>query len=305
VTDQNDRIVGVHDYFAFGPELSGATAEPSATTLKYTGHERDNWSSGPLEALDYMHARYYSPWMGRFLSVDSHLGTPEVPQSWNRYAYTMGNPLKATDPDGNATFLVVYGNGAVGPQYRGQDHDQGDQFKVAAQTRANEIRSSGVLGTGDDVFVMSASNVDEFAAVTNHHYPTGAIASMDVFSHSWADPSPGNDPGPGQRGGLNLGGEGDRGVRPGNLMRIDKTNFSAGATITLWGCNAGKTPALGGASFAQAMADALGVTVRAHTGPAEFNKGGKGHPPMVPSNPVRGKMIFFNPRNKNLLRVQP
>jgi RHS repeat-associated protein len=101
VTDQNDRIVGVHDYLAFGPELSGGAAEPSATTLKYTGHERDNWSSGSSDALDYMHARYYSPWMGRFLSVDSHDGTPTLPQTWNRYQYTRNNPVRLFDPDGH------------------------------------------------------------------------------------------------------------------------------------------------------------------------------------------------------------
>jgi RHS repeat-associated protein len=102
VTDQNDRIVGVHDYLAFGPELSGATAEPSATALRYTGHERDNWSSGSSDALDYMHARYYSPWMGRFLSVDRHLGHPGSPQSWNRYSYALDNPIRMLDLDGNA-----------------------------------------------------------------------------------------------------------------------------------------------------------------------------------------------------------
>ena len=54
--------------------------------------------------LDYMHARYRSPLTGRFLSTDAVLGNPKRPQSWNRYAYTVGNPLRFTDPDGN-TFL--------------------------------------------------------------------------------------------------------------------------------------------------------------------------------------------------------
>ena len=103
VTDQNDRIVGVHDYYAFGIEPSGGTAEPSATKLKYTGHERDSWSSGSSEDLDYMHARYYSPWLGRFLSVDPALDlkrTVTSPQRWNRYAYVANNPLRYTDPNG-------------------------------------------------------------------------------------------------------------------------------------------------------------------------------------------------------------
>jgi len=109
VTDQNDRIVGVHDYFAFGPELSGGTAEPSATTLKYTSHERDNWSSGAPDTLDYMHARYYNPTVGRFLSVDPIVPTAVVrePQRWNRYAYVSNNPMKNADPTGKLLEVVA------------------------------------------------------------------------------------------------------------------------------------------------------------------------------------------------------
>jgi uncharacterized protein RhaS with RHS repeats len=47
-----------------------------------------------------MHARYYSPWQSRFLSVDPAGGDPKNPQSWNRYTYVLGNPLKYVDPFG-------------------------------------------------------------------------------------------------------------------------------------------------------------------------------------------------------------
>ena len=49
-----------------------------------------------------MHARYRSPLTSRFLSTDPILGNPKMPQSWNRYAYTRGNPLSRIDPDGRA-----------------------------------------------------------------------------------------------------------------------------------------------------------------------------------------------------------
>jgi RHS repeat-associated protein len=105
VTDQYDRIVGVHDYFAFGPETAGGTAEPSLTALKYTGHERDStMGSESFATLDYMHARYYSPFSGRFLSVDSKMDIEELlynPQRWNRYTYVTDSPLRYFDPDGH------------------------------------------------------------------------------------------------------------------------------------------------------------------------------------------------------------
>jgi hypothetical protein len=47
-----------------------------------------------------MHQRYHSPHLGRFLSADPLGGLLTSPQSWNRYSYTVGNPLKYTDPEG-------------------------------------------------------------------------------------------------------------------------------------------------------------------------------------------------------------
>ncbi len=68
--------------------------------MRFTGHERDEDPEGHGNDLDYMHARYYSPRMGRFLSLDRILGTVRSPQSWNRYAYVHGNPMVMLDPDG-------------------------------------------------------------------------------------------------------------------------------------------------------------------------------------------------------------
>ena len=50
-----------------------------------------------------MHARMYGPMVGRFLSVDPGRDTKAAvrrPQTWNRYAYVIGNPLRFTDPSG-------------------------------------------------------------------------------------------------------------------------------------------------------------------------------------------------------------
>jgi len=47
-----------------------------------------------------MHARYYSPTAGRFLSVDPGSYSLFKPQSWNRYGYVRNNPLNTTDPTG-------------------------------------------------------------------------------------------------------------------------------------------------------------------------------------------------------------
>lgn len=102
VTDQTDQLVGFHDYYPFGHETDGGKDEPNAAPLKFTGHERDTWGGSSLATLDYMHARYYSATLGRFLSVDPTWESADLaaPQSWNRYSYVRNNPINNTDPDG-------------------------------------------------------------------------------------------------------------------------------------------------------------------------------------------------------------
>ncbi|MBN1922452.1 MAG: hypothetical protein JW892_14490 [Anaerolineae bacterium] len=39
--------------------------------------------------------------MGRFLQADTIVPNPANPQSLNRYSYTLGNPLRYTDPSGH------------------------------------------------------------------------------------------------------------------------------------------------------------------------------------------------------------
>lgn len=52
--------------------------------------------------LDYFGARYFASVQGRFTTVDPFGGSgrPRSPQTWNRYAYVLNNPVKLVDPDG-------------------------------------------------------------------------------------------------------------------------------------------------------------------------------------------------------------
>ncbi|MCP4003405.1 MAG: hypothetical protein GY725_04340, partial [bacterium] len=82
--------------------------------LKFTGHERDFFAGGESDDLDYMHARYCDPFGGRFLSTDPVGGEPNLPQSWNRYAYVQNNPINAVDPDGEVALPLVFAAAVVG-----------------------------------------------------------------------------------------------------------------------------------------------------------------------------------------------
>jgi RHS repeat-associated protein len=111
ITDPEGATEALHSYFPFGEEL---TPNNDTERMKFTGHERDFNKEGQTDDLDYMHARYYGPMMGRFLSVDprSRYRPMKAPQQWNRYAYALGNPLKFLDPDGEVVVgFTGLGNG--------------------------------------------------------------------------------------------------------------------------------------------------------------------------------------------------
>jgi RHS repeat-associated protein len=110
--DANGAVIANGGYYLgpFGiqysptPESVDPNADPVKAVHRFTGHERDvNQVSNALDDLDYMHARYMMPRLGRFLSVDpvprmSH--SIQRPQLWNRYAYGGNGPQTYVDPTG-------------------------------------------------------------------------------------------------------------------------------------------------------------------------------------------------------------
>ena len=72
------------------------TPTSNLTDKGFTGHAQND-----EVALIYMRARYYVPGVGRFASADTIVPDPLSPQAANRYSYTLGNPLRLTDPTGH------------------------------------------------------------------------------------------------------------------------------------------------------------------------------------------------------------
>jgi len=83
-------------YDPWGKERYTLSVTPSG--YRYTSQR---WDSG-LGLYDY-NARYYDPALGKFISADTLVPDPAAPQAFNRYAYTLGNPLRYTDPTGHLT----------------------------------------------------------------------------------------------------------------------------------------------------------------------------------------------------------
>lgn len=101
ITGTGGAYRSYHLYHPYGAEATAFNQD--AERLKFTAHERDLGNLGSAaDDIDYMHARFYQPQVGRFLGFDPVGGNPPKPQSWNRYSYVLGGPLKFTDPYGLA-----------------------------------------------------------------------------------------------------------------------------------------------------------------------------------------------------------
>ncbi len=110
VTDSEGRSLSEHDYLPFGKTLTRTYQEeynwgnPHIDGMRFAGHWRDFLGHLNVENhdyIDYMHARYYDPALGRFLSVDPGRDWDmHQPQSWNMYSYVRNNPINTIDPTG-------------------------------------------------------------------------------------------------------------------------------------------------------------------------------------------------------------
>jgi RHS repeat-associated protein len=91
--DPTAAIISYEEYYPYGStsfQTGSSAAEVSLKRYRYTGKERDE------ETGFYYHgARYYIPWIGRWLNVDPSGRSPTRP-----YVYCRNNPVTWLDPDG-------------------------------------------------------------------------------------------------------------------------------------------------------------------------------------------------------------
>ncbi|MEZ5308160.1 MAG: RHS repeat-associated core domain-containing protein [Pyrinomonadaceae bacterium] len=118
VTNQNGEIVSRRDFLPFGKELPNSSTPGHSNSLrtsaagygadnirqKFTGYQKDEETG-----LDFAEARMYENRHGRFTAVDPLLasGLSTNPQSFNRFAYVLSNPINYADNDGMKPVYMV------------------------------------------------------------------------------------------------------------------------------------------------------------------------------------------------------
>jgi RHS repeat-associated protein len=100
-TDQTARVISYEEYHPFGTTSYQAVDKDiraAAKRYRYTGMERDEESG-----LEYHSARYYLPWLGRWLSSDPS----GLEDGVNLYAYARNRVIVGNDTNGKLFWFVV------------------------------------------------------------------------------------------------------------------------------------------------------------------------------------------------------
>ena len=83
-------------FYPFGRQETANPLGILKESRQFTGQIKDDETG-----LIYMNARYYDPLLGRFIQADTIIADYSNPQSYNRYAYCLNDPLTYTDPTGH------------------------------------------------------------------------------------------------------------------------------------------------------------------------------------------------------------
>jgi len=90
--DQQAQLISQEGYYPFGATAwtsACSEIEVSYKFIRYSGKEMD------VSGLYYYGARYYAPWLQRWVSTDA-----ELADGLNLYAFVGNNPMRFVDPDG-------------------------------------------------------------------------------------------------------------------------------------------------------------------------------------------------------------
>ena len=148
VVDNSGSVLNEYSFDAWGRQRNVSTwihyaadTEPALFMGRgYTGHEHLPWFN-----LVNMNGRLYDPVVGRFLSPDPFVQSPEFSQNFNRYSYCLNNPLIYVDKDGEWFWIPV----AIGGIINTINH--WDEIKDA-----NNFWEG--LGKGVGIFVAGGAN---------------------------------------------------------------------------------------------------------------------------------------------------
>jgi RHS repeat-associated protein len=169
-TDSAAAVISYEEFHPFGTTAYQAVEKSvvaAAKRFRYTGMERDEESG-----LEYHQARYYAPWLARWISPDLHADQLDG----NRYAYVKNNPVANRDRNGRyeepvhgaATYRLALAAG----------FSEEDAGRIAIATAGMDHDKA--TNPGDDIWEMQAQIWR--GRTDTYHFPSQEKALSDVRS---------------------------------------------------------------------------------------------------------------------------
>jgi len=153
-TDAAGVSRGQESYSAYGERID-VSGDLAGDSVGFTGHVADADTG-----LVYMGARYYDPFVGRFLSVDSADFDESNSISFNRYAYANNNPYKYIDPDGRSAITkavrLILNGGNVAATFADVVQDIG---VLTSSSASIGVRAFAAASIGSEFLPISISDV--------------------------------------------------------------------------------------------------------------------------------------------------
>jgi len=146
----------------------------------YTGHEHLDQAG-----LINMNGRMYDPVLGRFLSPDNYVQSPDNTQNFNRYSYCLNNPLSYTDPSGELLNPFLWGAIIGGAGYTASTAFSNGglsnwNFYDFAKSAGIGAFSGATTANIGEIFGPVGSNgiMGELSRAANHAFSQGLISTV-------------------------------------------------------------------------------------------------------------------------------
>jgi RHS repeat-associated protein len=188
LTDQLGSVVAVvasdgtltsqHRYLPFGePRADVSSPHSSPTDFGYTGQRALDEGMGGI--MDYK-ARFYSPYINRFLSADTIVPGLHNPQSLNRYSYVGNSPINYVDPSGHMRLRE-------GPQQDRFSQSLAYAYRPQPSRSGYSGNNNNNVVSEDIPVIISAPSAPDILS-TLSATPAPTMMSLPTTLHSTPDP---------------------------------------------------------------------------------------------------------------------
>ncbi len=180
---QDARIISYEEYYPYGGTAYMARRHKEETRLKcyrYSGKERDDETG-----LYYYGARYYAPWLGRWVSCDP-LG---LQSGINLYQFASSNPIVRVDQEGMSDTNTV-STPKVSHNTEGQTNAEKNSSTNEVVKSIKASKMSEIAGTLQFLAETSEANLISMLGGSNPLYGSWLYEGAKSFNDMLGIPNP-------------------------------------------------------------------------------------------------------------------